>query len=188
MRIKVLELAETVATLLGETLALECRPEESPFPGIAERVSILAPSLLTTILSEAPIEKLSGFKSVTSSVNIDSAGCVTIKLPDDFLRLASVKMSDWARPVTEITPPDSKCMPYQYSRWEGVRGNQWKPVATIETESEGKVMKLYSSREGAKLDRFIYLPVPKIDSDGCIDIPDSLLPEITNRLCTIIKS
>ena len=44
------ELAEDLATLLGESLQLECQPEESPFPGIEDRVRILAPGILSNIL------------------------------------------------------------------------------------------------------------------------------------------
>lgn len=48
------QLASEVAILLGESLALECQPEESPFPGIKDRVRILAPGILATILILPP--------------------------------------------------------------------------------------------------------------------------------------
>ena len=44
------KLAHDVATLLGESLSLECQSEESPFPGIKERVRILAPGILSNLL------------------------------------------------------------------------------------------------------------------------------------------
>ena len=47
---KIERIAADVATLLGETILEECQPEESPYPGIEERVRILAPGILSNIL------------------------------------------------------------------------------------------------------------------------------------------
>lgn len=46
------QLATDVATLLGETLEPECRPEECLFPSIEHRVRILAPGLLASLIIE----------------------------------------------------------------------------------------------------------------------------------------
>ena len=43
-------LTSDVAAILGESLSLECQPDESPFPGIKERVRILAPGILARLL------------------------------------------------------------------------------------------------------------------------------------------
>lgn len=44
------QLATDVAILLGEALSLECQPEESPFPNLSDRVQILAPGILSSLL------------------------------------------------------------------------------------------------------------------------------------------
>ncbi|MCH5226058.1 MAG: hypothetical protein J1D77_08640 [Muribaculaceae bacterium] len=46
------QLAIEVATILGEPLLPDCQPEESPFPGIENRVRILSPSLLASLIFE----------------------------------------------------------------------------------------------------------------------------------------
>ena len=48
------QLAQDVAVVLGEALSLECQPEESPFPGIEERVQTLAPGLIHKLLIRSP--------------------------------------------------------------------------------------------------------------------------------------
>lgn len=51
MKRKITQIASDVATLLGESLALECAPEESPFPGIEQRVRLLVPAALAAVSS-----------------------------------------------------------------------------------------------------------------------------------------
>ena len=48
------QLALDVATLLGESLTLECQPEESPFPRIEDRVRILVPGLIHKLMIRSP--------------------------------------------------------------------------------------------------------------------------------------
>lgn len=104
---------------------------------------------------------------------IDAArGIGSIALPADFLRLAMVKMRDWAYGVTELTGADSDLYRQQWSEWGGVRGNPSRPVAALSVGDvpfasagggtitggtalpgegttltvKGKVMELFSSR------------------------------------------
>lgn len=56
MKVTLEKLTSDVATLLGESLSLECQPEESPFPGIEDRVRILAPGLLSSLLIYPEVE------------------------------------------------------------------------------------------------------------------------------------
>lgn len=58
-------------------------------------------------------------------------GIGSIELPSDFLRLAMVKMRDWAYGVTELTGADSDLYRQQWSEWGGVRGNPSRPVAAL---------------------------------------------------------
>ena len=50
MKATIHQIAMDVAALLGESLSLQCLPEESPFPGIEDRVRILAPGILQNLL------------------------------------------------------------------------------------------------------------------------------------------
>ena len=48
-KVSIHEIASGVAAILGESLALDCRPEESPFPDIEDRVRIMAPAVLASL-------------------------------------------------------------------------------------------------------------------------------------------
>ena len=175
------------ATLLGEALEIECETEESPFPCIEDRVRILAPGILRDILTEAPLSLIEGFKPLTGSPVINSSGMVELPLPDDFLRLVSVRMSDWKTSVTELLTTGSKDWSLQTSRWRGIRGNPERPVAFIDYNTSGKrVLKCFSSGNEATLSTGLYVAMPKFDSGGNMEVPDALKYDLATRLAEAI--
>lgn len=176
-------LASNVATLLGEPLALECSPEESPFPNIEDRVRILAPGLLKDLLSRTNWRKHRYLKSFSRNISIDEAGVVSIPLPEDFLNLVEVKMSDWKIPVTQISESTPDLLLKMASPFSGIRGNPENPVALISTDATGDaVLKLFSSSKGATLEMALYVPMPAIGIDDTLSIPPCLLDELLEML------
>lgn len=181
-KIKISELADAAAALLGETLARECRPADSPFPDIEERTRLLAPGLLANLITEAPLERLSGYKNFDNPVEIANTGEATLRLPDDFLRLVSIRMSDWSCDITEPTPASGDILKRQKSRWTGVRGNPERPVAIISFSDSGRCLKLYSSKPGAVLGWGYYMAMPSVAADDSLEVPPSLYSPLLQRL------
>ena len=181
-KVKIENLARDLATLLGESLMLECQPEESPFPGIEERTRLLAPSLLEKIILEAPAEMLSDFKILNGSAVIDSQGMATVTLPDDFLRLGAIQMNDWQRPVTELTDPLSEKGLRQFSQVKGVKGSPERPVAIRGIKKGAPCLLLFSCSQDASLSSFLYMARPAIGADDTLDIPDSLYYTLLDSL------
>ena len=96
-----------------------------------------------------------------------------IILPDDFMRLISFRMSDWERTVHEAISENDPQYALQSSRFKGICGNPEKPVVAIVRRSEGKVLEFYSCKtEEATVAQATYLPIPKIDRDGGIDVAE----------------
>ena len=92
-------------------------------------------------------------------------------LPRDFMRLVSFRMSDWERTVFEAITESDPEYALQSSRFKGICGNPEKPVVAVVRRSEGKVLEFYSCKSGnAILIQASYLPYPKIDPDGGIDV------------------
>jgi len=58
-----------------------------------------------------------------------------VLLPEDFLRLALFKMSDWAYGVSQAISPSSTEYRQQFSKWGGVRGNPSRPVIAFSVDS-----------------------------------------------------
>ena len=101
----------------------------------------------------------------------DGKGCTL--LPDDFMRLVVFKMSDWRHSVSEAITQDDPKYSRQWSRWKGICGNPEKPVVAIVNRAEGNVLEFFSCHDGtATVEQAVYVPLPRIDLDGGIDVSE----------------
>ena len=183
-RVAIREIAAEVAALMGESLLLECQPEESLFPDLEEQVRIRAPAILSDLILESPPEHLADAgKRMEANPTIDESGTVTLELPEDFLRLLYVRMSDWVRGATELIPFSSPEAARHFSKWKGIRGTRECPAAIRGFTPEGKqCIKLYSSGKDAFLETALYIPFPALDSDEILEVPERLMPVLLDRL------
>ena len=124
--------------------------------------------------TEAPLFMLeSGHDFGDNDTYIGEDGKGFIILPNDFMRLISFRMSDWRRTVHEAISESDPQYALQSSRFKGICGNPEKPVVAIVRRSEGKVLEFYSCKtEEASVAQATYLPIPKIDRDGGIDVAE----------------
>lgn len=94
-----------------------------------------------------------------------------VLLPQDFMRLIVFEMSDWERAVFLAISPTDPEYAIQRQRIKALRGTAQKPVCVITTRPEGRALEFYSCKsEEAYVRRGQYLPYPKIDNSGGIDI------------------
>ena len=96
-----------------------------------------------------------------------------VLLPKDFLRLVVFEMDDWDQAVYQAISTDDAEYEKQHSRFKGIRGTAQRPVCAIGIRPEGRVLEFYSCKStDAKVSRAIYIPYPKIDEDGGVDISE----------------
>ena len=96
-----------------------------------------------------------------------------VLLPKDFLRLVVFEMDDWDQAVYQAISTDDPEYEKQHSRFKGIRGTAQRPVCAIGIRPEGRVLEFYSCKStDAKVSRAIYIPYPKIDEDGGVDISE----------------
>lgn len=101
------------------------------------------------------------------------------KLPDDFLRLVSFKMSDWDYAVTTAITEDDPRYAMQHSRYGGIKGNPQRPVVAVVQRPSGLCLQFFTCRGGAEVTVEIaqYIPIPRI-ADGKISVCEKLKPAI----------
>lgn len=135
----------------------------------------------------APLHLIDGGRPFGDAVYWRDKGSGWILLPDDFMRLIIFKMSDWARPVYEpITAADVKYQ-MQSSRYKGLRGTPQKPVVAIVSRAEGRVLELYSSKDNtATVEQAVYLPLPRIDDMGGIEIPERCYESVVYEAASLV--
>lgn len=96
-----------------------------------------------------------------------------VLLPEDFMRLVVFEMDDWEQAVYQAITTDDQEYEKQHSRFKGLRGTSQRPVCALGIRPEGRVLEFYSCKsKDAQVSRAIYIPYPKIDEDGGVDVSE----------------
>lgn len=189
LEVSINKTASDVAAVLGESLALECQPEESPFPDLEHRVRIIAPGILANLILEADTALTTDAKEYSGEVTLDNDGTGILPLPDDFLKLSAIRMSGWGKTVTEITGTDNRKHAMQRSVWKGIRGTPQRPVVTMDFDSEGKrCLKLYSCEKTSKLSFCRYIPTPDSAGENSLVLPKALYGPLILKIADCFAS
>ena len=167
----------------------ESRPlidvHDEPTLSINHMIATMLPMAVRQVLLTAPLAAIDTLRPLSGKLSWKQrpgVGMAFMPLPDDFLRLASIQLSDWQRPAHIITE-ESPEYDLQSSRFPGVRGNPNRPVAAIVRYSFGLVAELYSSigGENVTIRKALYVPEPHFDADHCIELPKTLFHDIMQR-------
>ena len=123
---------------------------------------------------EAPATMLESGHDFGDNIFIGEDGKGFVILPEYFMRLIAFRMSDWKRTVFEAISENDSQYALQSSKWKGICGNPEKPVCAIVRRSEGKVLEFYSCNDNtAIVTQATYVPIPRIDIDGGIDVAEN---------------
>jgi hypothetical protein len=123
--------------------------------------SILDEAAKKTLMS-APIHYIEPTDASSQTVTPDAGGDKIgyIVLPDNFLRLISLKMTDWEREVNEAITTYNPL--YKLQRNQYVRGGVAKPVAAFNwkviTGTPTRVLEYYSIDTNHTIEKFLYVP------------------------------
>lgn len=137
--------------------------------------------------SAAPAHLLEQGHNFGDAVYWELDGNGWVLLPQDFMRLVAFRMSDWERTCHNAISVDDPLYDLQSSRHKGVRGNAQKPVCAIVPRAEGKALEFYSCKsEAAYVSRAVYMPYPKIDGDGGIDISERCYRSVVYAAASLV--
>ena len=119
---------------------------------------------------------------------IGSDGVGRMKLPDNFLRLISFRMSDWERPVCDmITEYDAE---YHKQADQYARGTYESPVCALVKTGGGDVLEFYSCKDNkAKVLHALYLPFPEFEEVEHIPhimVCDKLEDAVVNQVAGLV--
>ena len=146
------------------------------------------------ILREAPLRMVDGTIPLPEPVTIeDENTCcrmwvpvkAVIRLPDDYLRLAIVKMSDWKTPLRVAVLDTSDIYQTVTSEFDGIRPNQSRPLAVETEDMDGPILELWgSSDEKATLAQGRYIGQPRV-RDGVLNFPKLLYDALVNMTAAL---
>ncbi|MCM1489272.1 MAG: hypothetical protein NC095_00370 [Muribaculum sp.] len=181
------QLIEDVMSRMGET------SEVSPSAGLTgvptledilkRKISSFLPEVGKKLLVEASAEMLAGAEDyhVEVSARKVPAGlyAVDIPLPEDFVRLVSLKMRSWQRSVEKVFTPGSDGFQRQYSAEPGISGCPLCPQAYL---SNGILSAIGSETASDTLEHLHLWRIPTPDSAGNFHFPAPLYPDLLSHL------
>ena len=126
------------------------------------RVQLPAMALDATLATPAVFQdEIQAVESIPESVD---NGTLIFRMPDDYLKLHSLKMADWEEDVTEVEPADS----LRYAL--GANAPEWmvcaeRPMVKEVRDSLGIALHVYGSRRQGRAEQLLYVPRPAFDGE-----------------------
>ncbi len=124
-----------------------------PAEVVARKIESILPEAGEKILREAPHELLGGGVQIEAELTTRRMPCGLyageIVISDDFLRLVSVKMSDWSKSAFTLVVPGSPDWECQWSSEPGIAGCPCSPRAYLDREGEGLLLRVVGSNDSA---------------------------------------
>ena len=144
------------------------------------------------ILREAPLRMIDGTIALPEPVTIEDADNEAqvsirsvIRLPDDYLRLAVVRMSDWKTPLRVAVLDTSDIYQTVTSEFDGIRPNEYRPLAVETEDADGPILELWGSSDAeATLEQGRYIGQPRV-RDGVLNFPRLLYPALVNMTAAL---
>lgn len=187
MRISIEELIAKCALLMGETPSNLISGEESCCATLADRIALEIELKAAQAVAATPREELTGWRLLDDAGLTElEDGSALLPLPSDFLMLHTLRLSGWERSVTEVAAADTLAARLQSGRWEGLRGTPERPVAVLTPRAAGMSLRLYGAHNAPPaVEEGWYMPVPRADSEGYIDLPEAALPRLLEAIRTM---
>ena len=109
-----------------------------------------------------------------------------VPLPQNFLRLLALKMTDWDYMVDHATPRGDATYAIQHSDVYSLRGNPHRPIVCV--TPDGRNLEAFGSVDpNAKLEIFDYVAIPEIDTENnTIPISDKLYPSVIYYCASLV--
>lgn len=181
-------LQRDVMVRLGEIACLQS--SSLPAPGPAEVMAMKVESLLPTVgaklIVEASLEMLEGGSDEEVEAEYRQMPCgmlaAEVSLPEDLLRLVSVKMESWSRPAVRLILPGMAEWECQWSEEEGIAGCPERPRAYL----EGHVLRAVGIRGAQEMPVSIRSwRIPRPDADGRFEYPAKLYAHLVDRMAAV---
>lgn len=169
---------------MGETATHMCSVEECDADTLLDFLSLRIEQLAPEAAMTTPKELIDNWKplEINGIITMDD-GSAMLPLPSDFLRLFSLRLEGWARPVTDFSLPASVAAALQSNKCASLRGTSGRPVAVLAATAQGRALRLYGKHsDPPHVAEGWYLPIPRADPDGFIDIPEAAIPRLLDML------
>lgn len=154
---------------------------------VALKVRSLLPEVGSRLIREAevlpPPEEAPESRTCVPSLMPCGLYAAELQLPEDFLRLGSVKMGEWRHSVSEAAGPNDSGWECQWSSEPGIAGCPTRPRAYLDSGSAGLLLRLVGSEGGEDALEWLRVwRIPVADEEGRFRFPAVIYPELVSAL------
>ena len=186
------KLQRDVMARLGEIARPRPSGELPVIPAPADIICLKLESLLPeaggNLINEASPELLGYGCRIDTDMSMRLMPCgmyaAEIPLPDDFLRLVSVKMKEWERNAIRPVMPGSAQWDCQWSAEPGIAGCPGRPRSYL----DGNILRAIGSTK--ETDTLMYLrcwSIPNADDEGKFRFPTVLYPALVSEIAARLE-
>jgi len=198
MTYKLQQLQADVMALLGENARQRDALAGVDVPGAVGMLSVRIKGLLPVcgkiLLQDAPQHLLGGGDSLTPRFSTCLMPCglyaVDMELPADTVRIAEIRLKEWARGVGLVFTPDQDGWRRQWSREPGIAGSPANPLAYMSPSSAGVLVRAIGvaapPADTASSPSLTAWRIPVADESGYFCFPAHLYPDLVNKIAFTI--
>lgn len=187
MKIKTSEILSRVYALLNENpVVLEERVEYGePTAMLKPLILDLLPDAARCILLNADLDRIDDCVKMHDPELQRGCMPMIVKLPEDFLRIVSVRMSDWSKSIAIPLSQGSQELSIR-TRPEFMKGRRHcGPAFTLIRNGREVFLEIFGSSQDASIVEISYVPVPKIVGKY-INLPPALIYEICAKTAEMV--
>ena len=175
MKISFSQICRDYLALRGESpdlLPLLGDGEESAVLTLRDELRVRIPSAAIKATLEACPLSLDELREVVATPLPEAGGVLVVSMPDDYLKLYSLRMADWKESVRSVEPPGTL-------RYElGANAPEWmvcadRPMVCEQRNAEGIRLRIFGSRSEAPPGELLYVPIPDFDDGDSLVISAS---------------
>ena len=134
---------EGVSLITGDTLLLD------------KHIAVLLPEAVLFIQMNKAQGVLNAKSLANCTLKVDGDGGAVVQLPDDYIRLVSIKVDSWKRPCTKSYPQGSVIANLQCDKY--MRTGNYSPVCIEGADAAGCLtLKLYPAETASVVESLLY--------------------------------
>lgn len=190
MRYTVAEIEGRVYALLDENQEIIDERVEYADPGTALSPLIrqVLPDAARIVLCTSSLSDIDECRHLPDGLRVMhmTDDCAEMRLPDGFLRLVNIRMSDWAYGVAQ--PLASGGEMHMLRRAGYIRGSRRRcaPAVALRSCGDVRTLEIFGTSTGSDVSEFDYLTVPVI-VDGEIDLPPGVYSAVCAKVAEMVK-
>lgn len=184
---EIINKVKAILNEIGEEETLSLLSEDTV--KIEEYIKTSIPDAVSLIQMNSPVRCVNKKSGILNSPELtpDKEGKCIVSVPDDFVSLIAIKLSNWKKTCIVVHNMDSEVYKQQCNPY--TKAGCYKPVCVMGYDDSGnRVLMLYSANSMVKLDMFVYEAQYTSGSGLELNINEPIAQSICYMIASLVYS